>query len=411
MERQAQSSIAANVDLTIPDSDPIETTHLWSIIKMPQDSETVPGDPTTEPEKKTRRKTTIADPTTADPTTADPTTAISTTTKSAKIDDVDFEFTVLAPRGVKILGNPHLLEYELPFEHFETKGVPPSGKAAFYQALHHDTKMEVFLDGGLEFAERVAIEYRTADSWQLNERRFGNLAIQYFLRQEVMDMDRKKTGRFLAERRGEESIQPNPDTSWEAFPVLAEDSNTKRYDFALFPDAHYWLSVQAFSSNWTSVAHNYAHISGRRSTSPYLTVEYKRDTRNSGLREAVNQMTCAAILGQYNRWRLRSRVMKIRENISWTEEDGKAIRQYGLILAGAQAEVWVAEAQVTKTGEWMGSRVRRLWDGELKGIDDIDHLVNWINEIHHWGLGVHAEEVRKDVQMLGQNSRRKVPEF
>ncbi|KAL0262539.1 hypothetical protein SLS55_001507 [Diplodia seriata] len=207
MERQAQHGTAANVDLDIPDSDPVTTDLLWSNITMASDPIDTP---------------------TANPTTATSSTAkISkksnkSTTKSASIDDVDFEHTVLRPRGVIILQKHTELLYENAFAHFGTEKAPTSHKAAHYLGKH-DPEIEVFLDGGSAFEKRIGIEYKTADSWRLAERRFSNLAIKYFLVQQLMDMDHDKNEIFLPERWDEESIQPDPATDWNAFPILAEE--------------------------------------------------------------------------------------------------------------------------------------------------------------------------------------------
>ncbi|KAL1630726.1 hypothetical protein SLS54_000597 [Diplodia seriata] len=394
MERQAQHGTAANVDLDIPDSDPVTTDLLWSTITMASDPIDTP---------------------TANPTTATSSTAKSSkksnksTTKSASIDDVDFEHTVLRPRGVIILQKHTELLYENAFAHFGTEKAPTSHKAAHYLGKH-DPEIEVFLDGGSAFEKRIGIEYKTADSWRLVERRFSNLAIKYFLVQQLMDMDHDKNEIFLPERWDEESIQPDPATDWNAFPILAEDNDTKPFGFSLFPGAMYWLSLQAFKTQWTSVAINYVHVHQGRAFAPYMSAEYKRDFREpGGHRKGVNQMACSAILSQYSRYKLRYRVMKARSDITWTEEDSLAIRHYGLTICGAKFEVWLAEAQVSKTGEWLGSKVRRVDQGELKVEECVGNLVDWVNEIHHWGLGKYCEWVREDVEALAKKDKRELP--
>lgn len=49
--------------------------------------------------------------------------------------------------------------------------------------------MKNFINGGSRFVKRVVKEYRTFDSERVIERRWSNLALKYFLEQEIMDMD------------------------------------------------------------------------------------------------------------------------------------------------------------------------------------------------------------------------------
>ncbi|KAL1642397.1 hypothetical protein SLS58_005471 [Diplodia intermedia] len=398
MEQQAQHSTAANVDLSIPDSDPVGTNLLWSAIMSPGSSEfhaPPPDDVATTTTAHAKSKQTKC---------------TTSTVKSASIDDVDFEAAVLKPRGVVILQKHTELRYEYAFQHFGNDKAPQTGKAAHY-LKHHDPEIEVFIDGGPDFEKSVAKDYKTADSWRLVERRFLNLSIKYFLRQQTMDMDHEKTGVFLPERWDEENIQPDPVTDWNAFPILAEDENTRPFSFNISPGAMYWLSLQAFRVKFTFIAINYVHIHEERALTPYMSVEYKRESRDdepAGYRKGLNQMACSSILSQYSRYKLRLRAMRMRPSPMWTDADSLAIRHYGLTICGADYDVWLAEAQVSKTGEWLGSRIRRLQYGHLKEEECTNSLVDWVNEIHHWGLGKYSEWVREDVQFLADKDGREL---
>lgn len=359
MKRQAKPSIAGNnIDSDIPDSDPVNTDLLWSTVRMATSntsSDSSTTQTTTDPEPAPKRQKRSSD-------------------TEASIDDADFETTVLIPRGVKILKGTDA--YDFPHTHFKTKKAPESGKKAYYHRLLGGQPMEIFIDGGPDFVQRVAKQYRTFHSWRLNERGWSNLALKYFLEQEIMDMNPKETHQFRAERRDEESIQLDDyNSSWKAPPLLAEDESTKRYSFQISPAAMYWLSSEALRRNWKFVADRYTHHR-HRVLCPYLSVYFKEDPHDAdAMRKSVNQMTFAAVLGLYNRWRLRCDAVKLREDSSWTAADHEAVRHYGVIMAGVDFQVWIADAKVDKSGQWLGSRVRRLNEGGLTVAGYVCHFV------------------------------------
>lgn len=390
MKRQAQPSIAGNnIDSDIPDSDPVNTDLLWSTVRMATSntsSDSSTTQTTTDPELAPKRQKRSSD-------------------TEASIDDADFETTVLIPRGVEILRGTDA--YDFPHTHFKTKKAPESGKKAFYHGLLGGQPMEIFIDGGPDFVQRVVKQYRTFDSWRLNERGWSNLALKYFLEQEIMDMDQKETHQFRTERRDEESIQLDDyNSNWKAPPLLAEDELTKRYSFQISPGAMYWLSLQALGHNWKLSADRYTHHR-YRVLCPYLSVDFKEDPHDANaMRKSVNQMACAAVLSLYNRWRLRYDAVKIREDSSWTTPDHEAVRHYGIIMAGVDFQVWIADAKVDKSGQWLGSRVRLLSEGRLTAAGNVRMFVGWVNEIHHWGLGKYAEGVKNDIWALAKKDGR-----
>lgn len=138
-------------------------------------------------------------------------TKSSSRSSYASIDDADFQQTVLIPRGVEVLRFPVTTAYEFSSTRFGTKDIPKSKKKAFYKKKHEE-RMKIFINGGSRFVKDVVKEYRTFDSWRLIERRWSNLALKYFLKEELMGMDHEKTNQFMAEGRDEESIQPDTST-------------------------------------------------------------------------------------------------------------------------------------------------------------------------------------------------------
>lgn len=376
-EQQAQSSTATNVDSAIPDSAPSQTDRLWSAVTTASRSDTQDGATTDY---------------------------VSTTIKSADCDDEDYEITALRPRGVKMIWCIPGEINENPFYHFQTKIAPESGKVAHYQKLL-SPEIDQFIDGGPAFNERLEAEYKTGRLWRYSKRRWINLAITFLFRQDVMNRDRKKTGLFMAERKDEELIESFLD--WFTPPILAEDDDTKPCDFKLFTDIAYWLSLQAFKGTWKSVASYYTCLYRDRTILPYLSVAFEQDPwDSSAVQKAVNRMASAATISQFNRYHLRERMKKETEigGVKWSTADDAAIRHYGMIICGHKWEVYLATPRVAPHGEWMGTDIKKVDRGNLDLVEGVKECVNWINEIHLWGLGEYAQNVRADIESLAETS-------
>lgn len=337
-EQQAQSRTAPNADSTIPDSDLSQTGRLWSAVRTASRSDA------------------------QDTATMD---YESTTIKSAHCEDEDYEKTALRPRGVEIVWFVPGARNQNPFDHFQTKIAPESGKVAHYQKLL-SPEIDQFIDGGPAFNERLEAEYKTGRLWRYSKRRWINLAITFLFRQDVMNRDRKKTGLFMAERKDEELI--GSFSNWFTPPLLAEDHDTKPCDFTLFTDVAYWLSLQTFKGTWKSVASYYTCLYQDRAILPYLSVAFEQDPwEGSDVHRAVNRMASAATISQFNRYHLRER-MKKRTGIGdfeWSTADDAAIQHYGMVICGHEWEVYLAAPRVTPHGEWMGTDIKRVDRGNL----------------------------------------------
>lgn len=401
-EQQAQRSTATNVDSAIPNSDPSQIDRLWSAVRTAsrsdaQDTATMDYDSTTI--KPAHCDGTVSGSDAQDDTTMD---FESTTIKSAHYDDPDYKATVLTPRGIQIFQSLIGMTNEDSFEHFKTEIAPKSGKAAHYQKLL-SPEIDLFVDGGPAFNERLVGEYKTGKSGGYDKRRWANLAITFLLRQDVMNLNRQKTGTFTAERRDEESITPIPNRGWSTLPILAEDEDTMPYDFSLVPDTVYWLSLQAFTLTWTSAAARCTYIYRDRALLPYLSVEYGQYPWNDkAVQIAVNKMTSIAAICQYNRYKLRKRIKKETRtgDIEWSTADDAAIRHYGMTICGHKWEVYLAAPQATPKGKWTGTDIRIVGFGDLQYVEGVERCVNWINEIHLWGLGVYAQNVKNEIETL-----------
>lgn len=101
----------------------------------------------------------------------------------------------------------------------------------------------------------------------------------------------------------------------------------------------------------------------------------------------------ASCIALYNRWKLR------RTQVSeWTAEHRRPLRHYGLTFAGSQWEVWCTTPAAFD--EWTGCCMRAVCRGDATVPADVVQLLQWINEIHFWGLTVHGKACKDDIYAL-----------
>lgn len=247
------------------------------------------------------------------------------------------------------------VKYQRYSKHFNVEQAPQDGKAAYYRNMGFST-IGVWIDGGTDMEERAAEEFATAVGWQHSERRWAKIARKWILLEEEMRRNWPKIGKFMCERSDGELITPKPEEGRDTLPILAPDDNTKHFEFNIAPDALYWLSLQAFSPNWTFCAKTTVFVRGKRSLLPYLTVEYEKNLEATRNNKGRNQMAASSALYQFNRYQLRKRMIDY-EKRSWTIEDSNLIRHYGITMFAQDFEIWVAEPNVTTIGEWKGTDI------------------------------------------------------
>ena len=127
---------------------------------------------------------------------------------------------------------------------------------------------------------------------------------------------------------------------------------------------------------------------------PYLTIEFKKD--DSTLRKARNQVAVASALALYNRWKLKKdRLDAVKK--PWSERHEKVLKHYALTFAGRSYEFWCIEPTLNSQGGWIGCRMYRLVQNDCEWREGVGWFVNWINEIHRWGL-TDGPSCERDIQ-------------
>ncbi|KAF2137714.1 uncharacterized protein K452DRAFT_312100 [Aplosporella prunicola CBS 121167] len=330
----------------------------------------------------------------------------------ARLSSPDFETTVLHPRGVQIIPYKFRAKRTTAAQQFRVQRAPQEHKRRYYgqrPALQHS---RIWANGGAATAHKLAQAYEAAQPWRLSARRYANLALRHFFSDELLQRNRAARRMFLCERVDEEPHQPDfyaagaAESDWRSLPVLdAEtqtlESNSLPFAFDLVPDSVYWLNMQTFPAPWAEMAERSTHVRDNRLLAPYLSVTY----RYAAAEEAAlarKHVACLAALCVYNRFELRAFAKRCRAaEPCWSETDVRLTRHYAITLVAHRYNVFVAEARVARGGEWRGVLVKWLDMGDLKLESSVEALVDWVNEIHRWGLTTYAAAVREDVEAQG----------
>lgn len=207
------------------------------------------------------------------------------------------------------------------------------------------------------------------------------------------------------------SMKPQRNEAWKPPPVLqtSDADATPDFSFDVNPSCTYWLSLRTFDPKYWSKITDYVYAAQDRMICPYLTAEIRQnatDADGTASLEAMHRMASSAAMAVYNRYKLRENLMPATSyngERSWAAEDRADMKHYGLLMAGVEYSFWVIEAKAKyfggTTAGWEGCSARRLARGRLDIEPQAKIFAEWLNEIHRWGLTVHAPEVQYDINV------------
>jgi len=369
-------------DTSVLDRDPQDTTSLWRDVRaMTGRMSSLPVRTRTESSSKKSGETT------------------DKKIKAPSPYDNDFVQRVLNPRSIKI-SRP--TSGHAP-QHFQVD-VPSGDRAQYYAEKRGAPPSSVWLESSDDFVVEILREYDCMTERELCEAEFASYAREMLLKRErrirVREQDNHERG-WRAERMIELVAKPGTDGPWIR-PPLVEDQSVNLgdtpytdYGFDLRPDCAYWLSLQAFSPEYKSYVGEHTLVLKDTITCPYLTIEFKRD--NSEQQAALNQIAAASALALYNRFLLRKSSLELRKQ-KWDQQHLKPLKHYGITFTGSQYSVWCIRVQVTKKYQWSGCVMERVCQGTCRVPHGVRDLIDWINEIHCWGLTVNGPECQNDVK-------------
>lgn len=75
------------------------------------------------------------------------------------------------------------------------------------------------------------------------------------------------------------------------------------------------------------------------------------------------------------------------------------IKHYGISMLGPIFDIWCIMPKMTATRGWAGCQIRQVGSGKCTIDRDVHLLIDWVNEIHFWGLTVHGPMCEEDVKL------------
>ena len=311
--------------------------------------------------------------------------------------DKDFIQRVLEPRSIRI-SRPYSLKVH---RHFDAEE-PIGHRVRHYTEERKAPASSVWLECGDSFVADIVKEYGCMSQRGLCEAEFASYARETIFKREsriedtTVDSRRWKTERLI------ELVCKTTSYLWQCPPLVGreyarmENKSFMDYDFDLRPDCSYWLSLQAFSPEYKVHVQEHTLVMYDTITCPYLTVEFKKD--GSGDQAAFNQVAGAAAIALYNRFLLRKESLELAKQ-KWDPQHVKALKHYGITFIGPLYNVWCIQAVLTSRYCWSGCHMERVFLGDCRHAKSVRDLIDWVNEIHCWGLTIHGPECQKDIKL------------
>ena len=317
----------------------------------------------------------------------------------------DFRIRVLVPRCIRV--DPEGLP-SLAHSHFGVEEpVKDRHEGSYYTSVRGAVNTSIWVGLNEAFLTFVTQSYKRMDNRKLCEKEFASFAKENLLKQDPSLLNEAEKGAWKAERMLHLVVKPSPESMWQPPPLVpgptsASDLASNQYNFDLRTDCSYWVNVKAYNPNYVSQVRFWTFVHNQEITSPYFTVEFKKDHQSEF--QAQLQVAAAASVALYNRFRLRHRSLQMQGR-KWTQGLKRVIRHYGMTFSGSNYTIWLIEP-LPFDKEWAGCAMQRIFEGFCHETADVRNLIHWINEIHCWGLTVHAPKCQKDVKLIMQSQAR-----
>ena len=169
----------------------------------------------------------------------------------------------------------------------------------------------IWIESSDTFVKRATKRYTDMLFRNLCDAEYATYAKDSLLkRDDFADDEQTDVRQWRAERFLELVAKPEPKDTWEAPPIIegSESANiipSSEYFFDLRLDCAYWVSLQGTDKKLRYTIETIVHTIYGNFTSPYFTIEFKKDNQESEV--ALNRLAGASALALYNRFCLRQK--------------------------------------------------------------------------------------------------------
>ncbi|KAI1121498.1 hypothetical protein F5Y10DRAFT_100450 [Nemania abortiva] len=287
------------------------------------------------------------------------------------------------------------------FKHFGTQAPEKS-----YKDLEGLRNANIWIEKTSIDIKRVVAEYDKLKSLQSSEEDFKALAIEVFFLREWGPVEAPPDRQWRAERVLGLQCPPSEHGPWrlppEVYTHVHPECRSQLDTWRVYdrPDCAYWLSLKGFSLEDCFKVEQYGFKHGHI-VYPYLTIEFQRDGETDA--DLGKRIKATGSVALYNRWYLykeaRSRVEPERAG------NKLDIRHYGLTCTGHQTCIWILRPKLDSYNKlkWEGFTMAKVVEMDCMDEDAIANLMEWINEIHRWGLSEHGPSVERNIEAIRTN--------
>lgn len=311
---------------------------------------------------------------------------------TAKISDLDFETTVLTPYGITIERRSLTQSF---YDHFSLSKLP-NDRTERFNVYKKKFALNIWLAPNNEHAKRIQEEFCAMKDYLCNEAEFAAYALQEMLLDERRyPMIMEPSEMLMAPVRTIQLVQkPTPGT-WKVPTRLT--SSEKQYEWDIRPDCAYYISLRAFPLNFRLDVEKFVSVVQNRACCPYLTIEFKKYLETP--QTATNQVAIASAIAVYNRWHLKHEALqKLNVASDWPEDHKNQLRHYSITFIGPKWQLWYIVPKTYDT--WSGCTMFQMKFGDCSNANSVMLLLSILNDIHYWGLTVHAKSCLVDIGTL-----------
>ncbi|KAI1161586.1 hypothetical protein F5B18DRAFT_627448 [Nemania serpens] len=349
------------VDVPVPDSNPDEIAILWKQVCPPRATP-----------KQSSEGSSLSN---AQPFTVTPRSS-------------NFSEAILKPRGILFNDKPWMISA---FEHFGTKAPRES-----YRNLEGLDHANIWVEKSSTEVTCIAAEFKEMRDLGLGGEEYATLAKEIFLLRERRSANVSPDRRWRVERMLQLACPPVENGHWRVPPIL--NSNAARnfeakWSWDIRPDCTYWLSLKGFNQEYRCQIPNCAFVQDYI-TCPYFTVEFKQDGQSESVTE--RRVAAAGSLALFNRWYLYSEACKANPSLP---DNTPHIRHYALTYLGPKFVFWIIQPTL-KGSQWDGCTITRLFGADCTDEFGVRQLIDWINEIHRWGLSEYGPRCEGDMRAI-----------
>ena len=188
------------------------------------------------------------------------------------------------------------------------------------------------------------------------------------------------------------------------------------------PAMAYWLRRETIPEEYGHLVQSHMYVTCRKLIGPYLTVMIRDGDDEHSKKVLFHRLTMVCSVAVYNRFLLKTKNGQEQEVTS--DDMDLHLRHYGLVFYKMSYQIWycspkifdkshehaenssprkptaaaslTAPQQKCVKGQWKGFVMKELMNGDLSEIGGVRELVEYINDIHQWGLTVHGPAIKND---------------